>query len=485
MWYVCQRSSTNRGSLSYYTCHHIRVGAFGARLRSQSWRELDKSSRVLYRCILDTGSPLLSWGSRISALAIGAGLVFAARYPAIAGLADYLATQSPEGLSSALELVPQNAEYWELQATRQSILSPEHQTSLEKAIERAHHNARLWMKLGDAQAAKGNTAAAETAYKKAKTFDQGYEPRWVLANLYFRAADFDRFWPEIRETFKFENRDLSPGFELCWSAASSQASEVFANVPRTPRVLAQYLNFLNNTNRLQSAPEVAAELLKLNAIKAEQLNALVGYCERLLNDKQYQAANQIWTALAAKSLVPSASNSNILVNADMMEQFSGRGFDWRWETPGNVGRIQIPALKQSDIQFNGDQPENCPLLRQHLTLTPGGAYRFTFDYRTRDIGAHSGLRWRITDMNGIELQSSEELSSESWKSAVVLFRVPDGRTPLAANPSDAPATPATANVTVLPVAAGQQIVLSYERPRGTTRIAGTLSVRTPVLVKVN
>jgi tetratricopeptide (TPR) repeat protein len=400
----------------------------------------------------------------MAALAVGAGLLAASGLSARAALADYLASQSIEGLRKALVLAPANSQYWEVLALQLPVASREYRQALENAVGNDSHNSRLWMKLGAAAAATGEYARAESSYLEAAKFNRGYDPHWLLANLYFRQGEARKFWEQMREALGYENRDLGAGFELCW-AMTQDAGEILRIVPHKPRILTRYLGFLLATNRMDEAAAVA-ELLVTTPPGADKGEApvLVSYCDRLLEAKRHQEAYRIWEALAKKSLVPGSNGrSNLLVNGELQEAFTGRGFDWRWEAPGNIGRIQIPGLKQAEFHFDGNQPEKCELLRQFLALQPGAAYRLKFDYQTLDIKGRSGLRWRLMDTDAGEVQMSEEMASFqsfAWRNSMMLFRVPAQ-------------------------SRGQELTLGYEHQRGTVPIIGSLSVRVLVLERVD
>ena len=402
---------------------------------------------MFYLIILDSPAQ----GKRIVALLLSIGLLYAARFTGRAAYADILAVQGLGGLKRAAELQPNNAEYWERLSLPLPIPSPEYTLNLKNAARNDSHNRRLWMKLGDAAAINGDNEKAEKAYLELAKYDRGYDPHWRLANLYFREGNAAKFWNQIGETLAFDTRDLGAAFELCW-AMTPNPQELLNGLPKNPKILARYLEYLSGTNRMPEAAQAAESLLAASPTK-NQHPTLISYCERLLADKRNHDAAKIWTALHP------AATDNLLVNAQMLDPFTGRGFDWRWDAPGNVGHIQIPSLSQVEFQFDGNQPEKCELLSQPLALAPGSAYRFTFDYRSLDITGHSGLRWQIMDVDSGEILVSEEMASPSWKSSVMLFRVP-------------------------PVSRGQRLVLSYERPRGTTRISGSLAVRAPVLKRV-
>ena len=412
---------------------------------------LDKIILLFYRNILDS---TVQGIARFGTLVIAAALLYTTRSTVVAAYADLLAARDTAGLEQAAKLQPGNAQYWERLSLPLAIPSPKYIAAIENAASAAPHNSRLWMKLGDAAAAGGDFRKAERAYLEVARLNRGYDSHWLLANLYFRQGDAPNFWIQMRQALAFDTRDLGPAFELCWTM-TPKADDLLNSLPKNPKILARYLQFLVSTNRLPEAADAAQVLIAIRGT-GEQEPTLIAYTDRLLTDNRNQEAAKIWTAIH-----PGASpDINLLFNAQMLDPFTGRGFDWRLDAPGNIGHIQIPALSQVEFQFDGNQPEKCDLVSQPLALPPGSAARLTFEYRTLDITTgHSGLRWRVLDPDSGEIQVSEEMASPTWKSSVMLFRLP-------------------------PKSRGQRLVLSYERLRGTTRISGSLAVRTLVLKRV-
>jgi predicted secreted protein len=76
-----------------------------------------------------------------------------------------------------------------------------------------------------------------------------------------------------------------------------------------------------------------------------------------------------------------------------------------------------------------------------------------FSYRTTGIAPETGLRWRLTDLNGTKiLVQGESLASESERDGTFAFRTPAG-------------------------AGLVRLTLAYQRALGTTRIAGSIVLR--------
>ena len=310
-------------------------------------RPVDKLGPVFYLIILDAIVQGSRWTSRLAAVVLGLGLFFAARIPEWDGFSDYLASRSLDGVRKAAAMNSANSVYWEVEAANQPVISPEHRAALEQALRNDSHNSRLWMKLGDAEAANGDLPKAESAYLQAAKFDRGYDPHWLLANLYFREGNTGQFWDQIRVALGFDTRDLGAAFELCW-AVSQDPVVVLEAVPKTGRILSRYLEFLLNTNRLEEASPVAQLLLQApQGPGKDEAPTLLNYCDRMIGVKSFAEAKGVWDELAKRSLVPgqAPASKNLLVDGGFKDTFAGRGFGWRWESPGNVGHIQIPEFE--------------------------------------------------------------------------------------------------------------------------------------------
>ena len=100
-----------------------------------------------------------------------------------------------------------------------------------------------------------------------------------------------------------------------------------------------------------------------------------------------------------------------------------------------------PALR---FTLSGQQPEQCILISQTLSLEPSRAYRLSFEFRTSGASPGSGLRLRVLD------QTSPDLAADAWTPEALNFT--------AAGPTG-------------------EIAVDYQRPSGVPRLEGTLEIR--------
>ena len=182
---------------------------------------------------------------------------------------------------------------------------------------------------------------------------------------------------------------------------------------------------------------------------------LLASCDRLLEARQFPAALRIWTVLCQRKLVPyqapEPERGLSLTNGDFRTPPLSYGFDWRLHAVEGVSasRSESPPVRR--WTFSGRQPESCEILSQYVPLLPGKRYQFRFRYRTSDIAADTGLRWRIFDATtGADLaERSPYLSSEKEIQQEVAF-----------------STPAETRM--------GRLALMYQRAPGTTRIEGSI-----------
>jgi hypothetical protein len=125
--------------------------------------------------------------------------------------------------------------------------------------------------------------------------------------------------------------------------------------------------------------------------------------------------------------------------------------DLDWKIDSFPGMHSWPGPAGLETEFTGEEPENCTIAEQKIVLTPG-KYQMGFSYRTTNISPGTGIRWQVLDvMSGKTIAESDFLGSRVDMQDSLQFSV----TP------DAPLL---------------DLRLSYERPLGRTRIAGTLVI---------
>lgn len=380
-----------------------------------------------------------------AALAVLASLGTAAYWTLRLAYADRLfRTGLSVSVAWARELAPGNATYFT--AADDSDSPP----VLEAAVALHPYYAHGWIELGLSAELAGDTARAERLLLEAARVDQTYEPRWTLANFYYRRGDREGLWRWAKKALVIAYQDQTPLFLLCWRMSSDPAEILSRAIPPQPRFLAQYLSFLIQRENLDAA-EAAGDLLAPQAGEAET-PLLLFFCERLLQKGRDRSALRFWNALCVRHRIdrqPLQPGSGVsLTNGEFSAVPLETAFDWRLQRAEGIA-FAVPAGPAGGLRasFSGHQPEVTQVLEQVLLLVPSRRYRLRFSYRTEGLAPGSGLRWEVAKIAG-----SKDLCSENWKEEELDFTTP-------------------------PNASSVPLALSYRRALGTTRIEGSLWLR--------
>jgi hypothetical protein len=340
--------------------------------------------------------------------------------------------RSIESRRRAAELVPGNVRY---------------QANSDLAVVRlSPYGSAARIRLGFQAELAGDQKGAEDWFLKAAEVDRTYEPRWALANFYFRRGRAEEFWLWARRSAEMAYQNQSALFDLSWRMSQDPDTILRRAIPDRPRILAQYLDYLLRLRKLEPASRAVSRLIPLAG--AEDQKLLLAYCDRLLEAGQSTAAVASWNLLAARALIPheplEPSAGRSLTNGDFAIEPTSSGFDWRVAAVGGVAVSRPRPPGGIRFSFSGNQPENALLLSQLLPLAPSTKYRFRFERSASGISSGSGLQWVLQEgPTGGELGRLPETASEF--------------------PFTTPAGCRLANLSLV-----------YRRAPGTTRIEGSL-----------
>lgn len=394
---------------------------------------------------------------RTFALACAALLALAVYWAVRLARADFLARQSsPTQLAAALRLAPANADYWQ----RWADLADETGQPVGDAYEHAAildpYNSSFWIRTGLRAEAARNYALAERDLLQAARIDRLYEPRWTLANFYFRRGDSRHFWPWAKSALQRAYGDRRPLFDLCWRMISDPAFLLRNVIPDSPEIRREYLAYLLELNRLDAADAVAANLA--DVADPSDRGPLLNYADRMLAAQRWDAALSVWNKLCQRGIIPYAAldpaNGRSLTNSDFRLDPLAAGFDWRLSDIDGIIPFRSTSPPALRFTFSGNEPERCDLLQQSVPVLPGAPYRLSFDYRTSANHPQTGLQWKLFHAaTGAPVPAiSPQLSSPDWQTSAVSFRVPPDIREL-------------------------RLVLNYQRLTGTVRIEGEVWLR--------
>lgn len=346
---------------------------------------------------------------------------------------------SPESVARAIELAPRNTAYLSQQALQIEYEGGDPRPLLEKIARINPASSAPLIRLGLDAEVRGDFAGAERRLIDAARVDRQYEPRWTLANFYFRQQkpgqkSSDEFWQWIRSALEVSYGDRTPAFDLCERADPDTQGILTRAIPDQHAVLAAFLWYLN-THKPNDAALAAERLAPYR--DPSDLPALYATLDNLARIGDRKAAREIWRNLgylepAAPVFNPDFGPSRIHNGFGV-----GHGFDWQIIQQPGVAYVSLegPSLR---ISFNAMQPESCELVRQYVGVRVGKRYLLRWESR----GIASGLTWRIGG------NSATLLAGGDWTPGQLIF-----------------------------TATEDALSLNYNRPLGEPRVEGSVELR--------
>jgi tetratricopeptide (TPR) repeat protein len=350
---------------------------------------------------------------------------------------------SVQSLRAAIALVPDGWQYY----MRLAQLDREHAHGLlETALNLDRYNAQAAIELALQDESDGNFSDAEKLLLAAFSVDRTFVPRWSLANFYFRRDNLPSFWVWARSAAEMPTEDMGPLFELCWRVTPDAGAIANAILNDDRGLVRQYVRFLIDKDQMDALASVAPRLVRLGNQEADR-PLLLDVVNRLVDTNNAAGASQVWKSMVQQHWVP--GDATLPNNGEFNREPLPVKFDWT--LPEYPGLHSWPGSSGLQTELTGEEPEDCMIAEQYLTLAPG-SYSLSYTYHSTGIAPDTGIRWQILDARtGSVVTESEALSSEAQTQTSWRFAIPNG-VPL------------------------QRLRLDYQRALGTSRISGTLLV---------
>ena len=397
---------------------------------------------------------------RALGLIAAAVLIYAMYWSVRLAYADALSREStPDQVAGALRSAPLNAEYWLRWADSMEAVGKHNHDAFQHAAALDPSDASIWIRAGLQAEAAGDFERAEYSLLRASRLSRQYQPRWTLANYYFRRADAGHFWPWAKSALEWSYAGRGALFDLCWGFTQSADLILNKAIPPVRAVQRDYLVYLLTQKRLDAA-ETMGRIIEPGANLADR-NSLLQYVNVMLDAHRWDSALTAWNVLCGRKIIAcdvlDPGRGLSLTNGAFQPEVQGMGFDWRTPATSGVSTLREGSPPAFRITFSGKQPERCEVLQQLLPLMAGADYRLNFEYQTSGIKPETGLQWRAFDAwSAVEVPVvSPHLASERWTSATASFSVP----------------------TVPPSPRVLLLALTYARMPGTTRIEGEVRLR--------
>jgi len=377
--------------------------------------------------------------SRILAVAALVVLAISAVYSIRLALADAaFRKQTPQSVRGALEILPDRATYLLFRAQQMDYDGENSGALLERAARVNPLSSAPRIRLGLAAEARGDFSGAEKWLLDAARVDRQFEPRWTLANFYFRRERTGEFWKWMRTALEVSYGDRRLAFDLCWRM-SQNAEEVLAQaIPDRHDVLGAYVDYVMDQRR-EAVGTAALKLAQLH--DPSDVPELEAACDLLIDIGKSAQARGLWRQMGH-------AQTGLIDNGSFAAVPSGHGFDWRPSPAEGIAHVPLPGSYR--ILFSGRQPESTELLRHFVALQPGKAYSLHWEARTQGFGLPSGMEWTA----GVTRAALEP--AQDWRAGVMDFKA---EIPLLA------------------------ITLAYQRPTGQPRAEGSVEIRAVSLIE--
>jgi len=345
--------------------------------------------------------------SRVFAAVAGLGLAMAGLFSIRLAWADTrFRTGTIEGVARAIEILPDKPEYLLFHALQLDYAGQDSMMLLERAARLSPHSSAARIRLGLRAESRGDTDAAERWLLNAVRVDRQFEPRWTLANFYFREERHDDFWKTMREALNDSYGDRRAAFDLCWRATDRASVVLERAIPHNRALEAAYLAYVLS-NHPDAVIPVALRLASFH--DASDLPVLESATDAAIQYGKAQSARDLWRETGH------ADPLEKVTDADLRQFSDGHGFDWRWHFPEGVGHQEFEDPPAHRIQLSGKQPETCDLLSETLLLVAGKRYELSWESRSRSARPTFGFSWKIGDTEAV-LSPSEE-----WKGLTIPF----------------------------------------------------------------
>jgi hypothetical protein len=297
----------------------------------------------------------------------------------------------------------------------------------------------------------GDPVGAEQSLRQATLVSDYFIPWWSLAAFYYRQQDATKFLQAAHHALSLGTGDTQSILQMAENLKIPPASVEQQLVPDLPLPLEAWLDHSLKQGNLDTALSAALRLTHVGS--GANRSRLLTACEELFLAGRPESAVMLWNRISEKhwmQMTPLDPSAGVSLNdGELRYPRLLAGFDWKLPAPNTV---EITPLSQGGIRFvfDGHQPENCDVLSQYLPLLPGRKYQLKTRFRTRGIPPDSGLAWVIS-VGHKPFVNFPSLASDDGDEQIMAFESPRMPAPV-------------------------QLVLSYSRRTGTTRIEGELRI---------
>jgi hypothetical protein len=358
--------------------------------------------------------------------------------------ADYLSFGSSlAGRERAVRISAEPA-FLERLAAKQEEEGSDPEAALREGARLEPSNPSRWLRLAAVAEWNGETEFAGRCLHRAAGLSRLYQPRYLLAQYYFRRQDQPAFLYWAHAAFEVAYGDVSPLLDLCWRMQPDPASFARQGLTTPPAVRRQFLTVLLQRRQTAAATILAQPLSQTGS--SDDLAILFGFCDVVLSEGKSDPALSVWNTLCHRNLAHSAPLSpergQSLTDPDFRGAALGTVFGWRVEPSAGVVIRRTPGAWQATL--SGSEAETSLLAWQYVPLLAKRRYRIRLESSPIDAPSADGISWSVF----------YPTASGIWKEWM---------------PARGPEFLAPAEVV--------RVAITYRRPLGAARLAGTISIR--------
>ena len=286
----------------------------------------------------------------------------------------------------------------------------DNEADLRAALEKNPWNTRSWIGLSVHAEMRGDVSGAEGFLRSAAAHDIGRQPRWALANFYYRQGDQQHFL-EWANDYRSVTHDQEEGlFRMVAEVVPDAGS--FASA--LPHLGCDELPLAIQAVKMRSlAPDPLVDTMTSVCADTSSRKTLMQLVTELLMQDDVIRASEVWHNMGQRVT---------LSNADFKDPVTGEGFDWRINQSPSVRVRQQP---QTGLQFDLEEGSSSGtvLLFQPVLLTPGARYRLDMISESNPPAVET-FRWELVELSTgrhLDTQLDEENINEqpAWE-----FRAP-------------------------------------------------------------
>jgi len=316
----------------------------------------------------------------------------------------------------------------------------------EQATRLEPQGAQYWARLGAAYEADGRTADAARSYQTAvDLFPRSPQMNWLLGNFLLRQDDTAGGLVAFRNVVAGSPAMRRAAYQTAWGATEDSEQILAAMIPTQAEVLADYLQYLVDTRRLDAAREVWRKLLD-GGFPLPPGGAL-RYVDAVVAEQRSADAIAAWEALAARepniyAIEHRPQNSqeaqgatreargNRVTNGSFEFDVLGSGLDWRITpaagvTTRVVAENAFEGARCLELDFAGTHNVEYSHIFELVPVEPDTSYLFTARVRTREISSDQRPRFILRDARDerlLRVETSAVPAISDWTELRTEFR---------------------------------------------------------------